>query len=105
MRTSMSTGEPSDAFERRLHQIRGGPPPRAPNARTLAAYAARSACPLATLGFSAGVDFDRLLDGTSYKMPFGLSPFAIARGLKFERALRADDYALTRSLLAELPGF
>jgi hypothetical protein len=73
--------------------------------RTLAAYAGRSSCRLATLGFSAGVDFDRLLDGTAYKMPFGLSPFAIARGLKFERALRADDYALTRSLLAELPGF
>src|SRR5262245_34993366 len=93
------------ATTKRLDEIRGGELRRSPNVRTLAAYAARSSCRLATLGFFAGVDFDRLLGGTAYEMPFGLSPFAIARGLKFERALRADDYALTRSLLAELPGF
>jgi hypothetical protein len=88
-----------------LERIRGGAPPRSPTVRALAAYARHTDCPLATLGFVAGVDFDRLLRGTHYQAPFGQSPFAIARGRKFEERLRADGYAALLALLGERAGF
>jgi hypothetical protein len=71
----------------------------------LANYAQHTDCSLATLGFTAGVDFDRLLAGTSFKSTFGQSPFAIARGVAFEKQLRSNDYAATRGLFRSLPGF
>ena len=67
-----------------LQTIRGEAPRRTPSVRTLAAYAQHTDCNLATLGFAAGVDFDRLLKDTPYQAPFGQSPFAFARGLQFE---------------------
>jgi hypothetical protein len=84
---------------KRLDEIRGQASRRSPNVRVLAAFAQNTDCPLATLGFAAGVDFDRLLVGTRFRAPFGQSPFAIQRGLAFERILRDDDYALTLELL------
>jgi hypothetical protein len=54
---------------------------------------------LATLGFVAGINFDRLLQGTRFRPAFGQSPFAFQRGLAFEKMLRESDYALTRDLL------
>src|SRR5262249_51970329 len=91
-------------LERRLEEIRGGAPRRSPTVRALAAYAQHAGCNLATLGFAAGVNFDRLLAGTRLQAPFGQSPFAIGRGLAFEKLLRADDYAATRELFRALPG-
>jgi hypothetical protein len=88
--------------ERRLEEVRGTAPRRSPTVRALAAYAQHTACNLATLGFTAGVDFDRLLVGTPFQAPFGQSPFAIQRGLAFEKMLRANDYALTLALLRGL---
>jgi hypothetical protein len=95
----------SEALEHRLDEIRGGAPRRSPTVRVLAGYAQHLGCSLATLGFTAGVNFDRLLAGTSYQAPFGQSPFALARGNAFENLLRADDYATTRELFRALPGF
>jgi hypothetical protein len=95
----------STLLEKRLEEIRGGAPRRSPTVRALAAYAQHTSCQLATLGFAAGVNFDRLLTGTLLQMPFGQSPFAFSRGLAFEKLLRADDYAATRKLLSALPGF
>jgi hypothetical protein len=69
--------------------------------RVLAAYAQHTDCNLATVGFSAGVDFDRLLAGTRLEAPFGQSPFAFRRGLAFEKILRADNYAATAAVLRE----
>jgi hypothetical protein len=46
-----------------------------------------------------------LLDGTRYQPPFGQSPFAIARGLFFERLLRDRNYAATLELLRTALGF
>jgi hypothetical protein len=86
-------------LEQRLEAIRGGAPRRSPTVRALAAYAQHTDCRLATLGFAASVDFDRLLAGTPWRAPFGQSPFAIARGLAFEKMLRANDYAATLDLL------
>jgi hypothetical protein len=95
----------SGALERRLGEIRGNIRPRSPTVRVLAGYAQHLGCNLATHGFAAGVNFDRLLNGTHYQAPFGQSPFALARGNAFENLLRADDYAATRELFRELPGF
>ncbi|HKB40643.1 MAG TPA: hypothetical protein VKD72_29730, partial [Gemmataceae bacterium] len=92
-------------LEQRLEEIRGGAPRRSPTVRVLAAHAQHTDCKLATLGFTAGVDFDHLLDGTRFKAPFGQSPFAITRGLSFEKRLRDNDYIATLELLRALPGF
>jgi hypothetical protein len=89
----------SASLDRRLEQIRGGAQRRSPTVRVLAAYAQHTDCRLATLGFAAGVNFDRLLVGTRFQMPFGQSPFAIGRGLAFEKMLRHDNYAATLGLL------
>jgi len=92
-------------LQRRLDEVRGGSPRRSPTVRALAAFAGRSSCRLAALGFAAGVDFDRLLAGTRHAMPFGQSPFAFQRGNSFEASLRADGHAATLALLRDLPGF
>jgi hypothetical protein len=86
-------------LDRRLEQLRGAAPRRSPTVRVLAAYAQHTDCRLAALGFAAGVNFDRLLVGTRYQMPFGQSPFAIGRGLSFEKMLRDNNYAATLDLL------
>jgi hypothetical protein len=86
-------------FARRLEEIRGTAPRRSPTVRALASYAQHAACRLAALGFAAGVNFDRLLVGTRFKMPFGQSPFALGRGLAFEKRLREGHYAATLDLL------
>jgi hypothetical protein len=92
-------------LERRLEEIRGGAPRRSPTVRALASYAQHTDCKLAALGFAAGVNFDRLLAGTRFQAPFGQSPFAIGRGLAFEKLLRANHYAAALDLLRGLPGF
>ncbi|WP_238537749.1 hypothetical protein [Zavarzinella formosa] len=92
-------------LEQRLNEIRGNSPRRTPDVRVLASFAQNTTCRLATLGFAAGVDFDRLLTGTRLQAVFGLSPFSILRGLTFEKSLRKDDYFLTRELLREPLGF
>jgi hypothetical protein len=88
----------------RLEAIRGTAPRRSPTVRALAAYAGHSDCSLATLGFAAGVDFDRLLRGTPYQPTSGQSPFAFARGQQFEERLREKDYALLLGLLEARAG-
>jgi hypothetical protein len=75
----------------RLRELRGDAHERRPNVRALAAFAANSQCSLATVGFAARVDFDRLLVGTQYAVPFGQSPFAFRRGNTFEERLRGKD--------------
>ena len=76
-----------------------------PNVRVLADCSQNTRCRLATLGFSAGVDFGRLLAGTPLESFFTHSPFAVLRGIRFERNLRRDDYAPTLSLLREPLGW
>src|SRR5438132_6335234 len=93
------------SLERRLADILGVAPRRSPSVRVLAGYAQHVDCNLASLGFAAGADFDRLLVKTRHQMPFGQSPFAIGRGLGFEKILRANDYSATRELFRALPGF
>lgn len=91
--------------EQRLIEIRGGAAHRSPTVRALAAYSEHTDCQLATLGFGAGVDFDRLLVGTRFEAPFGQSPFAIRRGIAFESLLRERNYAAVIDLLRSELGF
>lgn len=89
----------------RLEKLREGAPKRNANVRTLARFAANSSCPLATLGFAARVDFDKLLAETKYAAPFGQSPFAFRRGNRFEERLREDRYRPTMQLFEEHLGY
>jgi hypothetical protein len=88
-----------------LEEVRGGAPKRAPNVRVLAGFSDHADCALAALGFAAHVDFDHLLTGTPYEAPFGMSPFAFARGQAFERSLSEGGYGPVLSLLRERMGF
>ena len=88
-----------------LDHVRGGAPKRAPNVRVLAGFSAHADCALAALGFAAGVDFDRLLTDTPVEAPFGMSPFAFARGTAFERSLAEGGYGPVLALLRERMGF
>lgn len=73
-----------------VEQLTMGTPLRRPNVRSLATQATLSNCGLATLGFALGVNFDRIVEGTSVEVPFGQSQFAFARGQQFERYLTND---------------
>jgi hypothetical protein len=95
----------SPKLEQRLAEIRGNAPRRSPTVRVLAAHSQHTDCKLAALGFAAGIDFDRILIGTRFRAPFGQSPFALGRGLAFEKRLRENDYTATFDLLRSLPGF
>lgn len=88
-----------------LEALAKGAPARAANVRTLARFAANSTCKLATLGFAARVDFDQLLVGTPYEVPYGQSPFAFIRGDQFENRLRADGHKPMLTLLAQHKGY
>ena len=83
----------------RLQALRGGAPRRSPSVRALAAFAGHTDCRLASLGFAAGVDLDRLLGGTRLAPRFGQSPFAFARGNQFEELLRRGSHAAFLGLL------
>ena len=101
----MRTNAAQSSYEARLAAIRASAPSRSPTVRALTAYAEHSECNLATLGFAASVDFDRLLAGTQYEAPFGQSPFAFSRGLAFERIIAKHGYASTLELLRTTMGF
>jgi hypothetical protein len=91
--------------EQRLQALTEGTSVRTATVRTLAKYAANSQCPLATLGFAARVDFDKLLRGTHLEVPFGQSPFAFRRGNRFEEQLRQDNHAPIFGLLHDELGY
>lgn len=101
----MRTNGAQSSYEARLAAIRASAPSRSPTVRALTAYAEHSECNLATLGFAASVDFDRLLAGTQYAAPFGQSPFAFSRGLAFERIIADRGYSSTLELLRMTMGF
>jgi hypothetical protein len=98
-------GNLTPQIEARLTAIRGGAKILSPNVRAIAAYAGHTDCSLATLGFAARIDFDRLLAGTQYQVSFGQSPFAFSRGKAFEQMIAKHGYAATLELLRNNMGF
>lgn len=73
--------------------------------RSLARFAGNTDCNLATLGFTARVDFDQLMVGTKFEVPYGQSPFAFRRGDRFEERLRENGYTRMLDVLGEHPDF
>jgi hypothetical protein len=88
-----------------LTALRSDAPQRQPNVRVLAAFAEHADCNLASRGFALGVDFDQLLAGTDFAVPVGQSPFAFARGTRFEQSLREGGYGPLLDLLRRQMGF
>lgn len=86
-------------------------PRRAPTVAALSSYAEHATCPTASVAFAAGVDTDHVLDGTTFASPFGQSPYAFARGTRFERLVKEDQgegvcrYGPLLGLLRERLGF
>ncbi|XLE02400.1 hypothetical protein QBL21_28530 [Streptomyces sp. 184] len=92
-------------MRRRLDTLRGADvPPRALDARALAALAANPGCRRRTLLDGAGIDKGALAEALGSPAPFGQSQFAFARGNAFEARITADDGAELLSLLAERTG-
>ena len=58
---------PINQADRRMANIRGVSPSDSPSLLVIAAYVQHTGCNLAELGFSAGVNFDRLLIGTRFE--------------------------------------
>lgn len=88
-----------------LKLLRGNAPERKPNVRSLALFAEHTDCRLASLGFAARVDFDKLLIGTRLEPPYGQSPFAFTRGIAFEQIVRDNGYGKLLELLRQTMGF
>jgi hypothetical protein len=89
----------------RLEAIAGNAPRRSPTVKVLASFAGHADCRLASVGMAARIDFDQLLAGTAFAVPFGQSPFAFARGTAFERSLSRNGYGPVLALLRERLGF
>ncbi|NYI08279.1 hypothetical protein [Allostreptomyces psammosilenae] len=84
---------PAPAARARLTGLRGPVPPADHDARTIAALAANPGCRRRALLDAAGVDKAAVAHHLGRPAPFGRSPFAISRGIAFERRLTADDCA------------
>ena len=94
-------------LERRLAGLRGDAPQRSLDARALAVLAANPGCGRRAVLDAAGVDKADLATRLGNPAPFGQSPFAISRGLGFERRVKADACTVLLDLLREqlrLPG-
>ncbi len=90
--------------EARLAQIRGPLPPRAHNARTIAALTSNPGCGRRAILDAAGIDKARLAACVGFPAQFGQSRFAIARGNAFEAQVKADGCAELLRLLRDKLG-
>ncbi|MCZ9339113.1 hypothetical protein NGM37_15145, partial [Streptomyces sp. TRM76130] len=80
------------ALRHRLAELRGGPdvPPKALDARALAALAANPGCRRRAILDGAGVDKTSLASALGAPSVFGQSQFAFVRGNAFEARVKAD---------------
>ena len=88
----------------RLDKLRGDVPPRAHNARTIAALTANPRCARRAVLDCAGVDKGAIAKQVGFPARFGQSRFAITRGNAFERQVKADGCAPLLGLLCERLG-
>jgi hypothetical protein len=88
----------------RLVRLRGGMPPRAHNARTIAALTSNPGCARRAVLDAAGIDKQRLAGYAGVPAPSGQSQFAITRGNAFEALVKADGCAELLRLLREQLG-
>ena len=86
---------------RRLALLRGGQPPQSYDARTIAALASNPGCARRAVLDAAGVKKSRLAAYVGFPAPFGMSPFALSRGNRFERNLKDEPGGELLGLLRE----
>ncbi|SEF38411.1 hypothetical protein SAMN05421837_12142 [Amycolatopsis pretoriensis] len=86
----------------RLDALRGPAEPKKHNARTIAALSSNPGCARRSVLDAAGVDKQALAGHVGYPAAFGMSPFAIARGVAFEALVKANGCAELLRLLREL---
>ncbi|MFC9845400.1 hypothetical protein ACFWFF_29360 [Streptomyces sp. NPDC060223] len=90
------------ALRQRLADLRGpAVPPKALDARALAALAANPGCDRRALLDGAGVDKAKLAEGLGSPSAFGQSQFAFMRGNAFEARVKADGGAELLRLVHE----
>lgn len=87
--------------ERRLAWLRGGELPQTHNARTIAALASNPGCARRALLDAAATRKQDIAEHAGFPVPFGMSPFALGRGVVFERQLKDDPGGLLLALLRE----
>jgi hypothetical protein len=76
--------------EQRLARLRGGQLPKTHNARTIAALAANPGCTRRAVLDAAAVDKAMVASRAGFPAPFGMSPFALGRGVAFEWRLKDE---------------
>ncbi|QMU75425.1 hypothetical protein GXW83_06340 [Streptacidiphilus sp. PB12-B1b] len=97
----VDTGAHRTPLEQRLAALRAGAPQRSLDARALAALAANPGCRRRAVLDAAGVDKSALATRLGSPAPFGQSPFAITRGLAFEKRITSDGFAGLLELLRQ----
>lgn len=88
-----------------LDALRGPVPPRSHDARTIAALTVNPGCSRRAVLDAAGVDKRKLAERIGFPARYGQSPFAITRGLAFEKQVKADGCAALSALLRDSLGF
>lgn len=94
-----TTEAASKSMTEALSRFRGELPVKPPNARSLAATIENPGCNARRVFDAAGVDIRSVSERIGAPMPEEQSVFAINRGNRFERDLKADEYAKLLELL------
>jgi hypothetical protein len=87
----------------RLDALRGPVPPRSHDARTIAALTVNPGCSRRAVLDAAGVDKRKLSERIGFPARYGQSPFAITRGIAFEKQVKANGCAALLELLRGEP--
>jgi hypothetical protein len=85
----------------RLDALRGSARPLNYNARAVAALTINPGCGRRAVMDAAGVDKTKIAAQTGFPAPFGMSPFALARGNAFEAQVKANGCAELLRLLRD----
>jgi len=87
----------------RLDALRGPVAPRSHDARTIAALTVNPGCSRRAVLDAAGVDKRKLAERIGFPARYGQSPFAITRGIAFEKQVKAENCAALLELLRGEP--
>ena len=101
----MTSGLSQEDLKNAMNVLAGSARRTGRSVRGVARWSHNQRCPTNNAMFAARIDADHLLQGTSFAMEFGLSPFAIARGARVEQLGRANSYAVTVDLLRSHFGY
>jgi hypothetical protein len=91
-----------NSTEERLAELRGPVPPKAHNARTIAALTTNPGCARRAVLDAAGVDKRAVAVRAGFAPPYGQSPFAITRTRSFVAQVKANGCAELLRLLREV---